>query len=209
MSRRGTVLQLAWLAALLAGLLAGLLAACAAPTVTPSPPAPAADTPAPIYYASAPGGFSVQLPAALALQELAATQTLAGQLVPCTAIVAKDDGALWSIQYCDLPPETLSQAAPQALLDSAQEQALAAHAHKLTDQRDLAPSLPYPARQFTAAINMRNNNGPFDSLLQARLYLTPNRLYTVMAQVYTATAIANTRLTLIAPFLDSFTIEAN
>ncbi|MEP7358123.1 MAG: hypothetical protein ABI847_12840 [Anaerolineales bacterium] len=63
-----------------------------------------------------------------------------------------------------------------------------------------------PGRLIAADIDMRNT-GAFDGRYEARLYLTGNRLYTVAAEVYTETT--NTRLNLVDPFLDSFTIEPN
>jgi hypothetical protein len=53
---------------------------------------------------------------------------------------------------------------------------------------------------------MRNDNGPFDGVLKARLYIAQNRVYTIVAEVYTVITAA--RLSLADPFLESFSIES-
>jgi hypothetical protein len=140
------------------------------------------------------------------MDAVTSTQTIQSQVVSCNALLSRDNGALWIVQYCDFPAEAISQTTSTALLDSAQGQALSRRAYKLIDQRDISLNGLYPGRSVVADINLRNDNGPFDGVLKAHLFVAQNRVYTVVAEIYTETT--ETRLSLVDPFLRSFSIES-
>ena len=169
--------------------------------------------PQPIDFISEQGQFNITFPccdlARSALAEFTTTKSIYGNQFECHVVVLPEDGASWTVQYCDLPPDLLTSISTEGLINWASNDALSdarARPAVATEQPTTGEfEATLPGRSTTAQANMRGLLA--DGTLKARIYLAENRIYEVSARVYNANW--GNRLAMIDPFLDSFFLHSS
>lgn len=166
-----------------------LLGACASIThITKSPQTQAATPPVPsdepllVFFTSEPGNFNVWLPVSGGIQDYTVTKTLFTQPVDCVVLNSSLNSAYATIQYCDLPFESiLSLSTDEVFRHSRDELARDLRLKFDTEQKILIEN-SYPTVLLTGQANMRGVG--YDGVFKARMILAENRIYLVIMTVY-------------------------
>jgi len=135
--------------------------------------------------------------------EYTVTKQTFGKAMECNLTLARDNGAIWLVQYCDYSAESLTGLSTKEILDRGSNEALLDARARLISESDITMNQTILGRALIGEADMRGMG--YDGTYKTRLYLAGNRLYTIAASVYNENW--GNRMELIDPFLNSFTIE--
>src|SRR5689334_13767141 len=155
------------------------------PVVTaPNTPTVPSDEPTLVSFISEPGRFEARLPVSGDMQDYTITKTFFNQPVECSVIASSLNSAGVSVQYCDLPRESVaSLSSDQVFLQVRNELVRGLHLEINTEQRIITDN-SYPALLLTGQADMRGDG--YDGVFRARIILMENRIYFFIMTVQSA-----------------------
>lgn len=192
------------------------LSACAMPPAPPVKTASSAAT-APrdalmdhiaeqgIEHFSGAGRFYVRMPATQIWSAPVRDKQLLGATVTCHDLIARDNGAYFLVEYCDVPVENIARLTVAQTLDQLRDEALKQAAGKLLEEEDILVS-GVLGRKLAADSALRGE-GAYDGSYWARVFVAGNRVYLVSSYVFKENW--GNRRAKVQPFLESFRIDTS